>query len=80
MRGKQQHGFTIVELLVVITIIGLLMALLLPAVGRVRDNARRIQCVNKMRQLGTASLNFTSKKEYFPPGISELTVNGIPDG
>jgi len=73
MRAKtKQFGFTIVELLVVITIIGLLMALLLPAVGRVRDNARRVQCVNNLKQLGTASINFASQKQYYPGYVSEL--------
>ena len=77
MRAKtKQFGFTIVELLVVITIIGLLMALLLPAVRRVRDNARRVQCVNNLRQLGTASLNFASQKQYFPGYVSELPLRG----
>lgn len=77
MRAKTRFGFTLVELLVVITIIGLLMALLLPAIGKVRDNARRVQCVNQAKQLGTASINFASKKEYFPGYLSEMTTRGV---
>lgn len=81
MRSKRTFGFTIVELLVVITIIGLLMALLLPAVGRARNSARRIQCLNQIKQLGTASMNYASKREHFPGYINDLAVdmngNGI---
>ena len=77
MRAKTRFGFTIVELLVVITIIGLLMALLLPAVGRVRNNARRTQCVNRQKQLGTATLNYATKKENFPGYINEMPTRGL---
>ncbi|MBN1395315.1 MAG: DUF1559 domain-containing protein [Pirellulales bacterium] len=62
------HGFTLVELLVVITIIGILIALLLPAVQAAREAARRAQCNNNLKQLGVAAHNFENQYGYFPPG------------
>jgi prepilin-type N-terminal cleavage/methylation domain-containing protein/prepilin-type processing-associated H-X9-DG protein len=64
-----KSGFTLVELLVVITIIGILIALLLPAVQAAREAARLSQCGSNMRQIGIGLLNFEARTGAFPPGI-----------
>jgi len=62
-------GFTLVELLVVIAIIGILIGILLPAVQAVRESARRTQCMNNLRQLALAAINFEAANMRFPSGV-----------
>ena len=77
----RQAGFTLVEMLVVITIIGTLIALLLPAIQAAREATRRTQCANNVRQIGISIHNFESGRRRFPAGYEATMpyVDGASD-
>ncbi|TWU20787.1 DUF1559 domain-containing protein [Bythopirellula polymerisocia] len=74
-----ERAFTLVELLVVIAIIGVLVALLLPAIQAAREAARRSQCTNNLRQIGLAVLTYESTNGHIPPGRLGCDVGYRPE-
>ncbi len=79
VRPSSRTGFSLIELLVVISVIGVLLALLLPAVQAARESARRTTCQNHLKQMGLAALNHELSRKYYPTGGWGFYWVGDPD-
>ena len=79
---RRRSGFTLIELLVVVGIIGILIALLLPAIQSARESVRRAHCANNLMQLGVAIGSYASAHRVFPPGVVNETgpIRNLPFG
>src|ERR1017187_710074 len=66
MLPNRSRGFTLIEMLVVFSILALLLGLIIPAVGSARESARRLECMNRLREIGIALQSHQATKQYYP--------------
>ena len=78
-RSQSARGFTLIELLVVLAVIAVISALCLPAIQHARDDARRMQCQNHLKQFGLALYNYHDANKTFPPGWTQYHPQPGPE-